>query len=236
MAGKKGRSGRKKKVVPKPERKNQVTILPPAPPAPKVELPPVEIIPDQPPAEKTVLEKLREKIASVTTLPRNPTEIISSEPTETNAPPAPPEFEVVAASLEEKYGGAPGVSAEAPPPVGAPPLNLNPGIAHVITPGTVEGILVLVLSGLAKTHGPHWEPSEGDKAILVPAWTAAIDEQAPRWFADSPNKAAWLCLLVTVLYIVSRSKNGAKVIEWGMGKINSLVSRLGGSTKTESQE
>ena len=234
MAGRKGRSGRKKKTA-TPTAKNQpakmqVTVLPPAPPAPAPAPVPEGMEVEQAPG---LLEGVKDKIKSLV----SPTAITSSGTTESSESSAPAEFEVIAERMEEKYGGAPGApEGEQVPPSSDPPFSVNPGVAHVVTPETVEAFLVMVLTGLEKTYGPQWHPSESDKTVLVPVYTAAIDEQAPRWFADSQNKALWVCVFVTVLYIVSRSKTGGRLVEWGMDKVGSLVSKMGGSTKTDSPE
>jgi len=91
---------------------------------------------------------------------------------------------------------------------------------------------VMIFGGLGKAYGDHWKLDETDKTVLVPVYTAAIDEQAPRWFAESENKALWIAIIVTVLFIVSRSKNGGRLVEWGIDKVSTLVSRVGGTIKT----
>jgi hypothetical protein len=232
MAGKKGRSGRKKKAVKKAASKALVKTLQPLPMVElqpeKVEEPRVENLAPTP----SLMEKMKTTITNL--LPKNPTETHSSESTDDDSAPAEAsasaEFEVLAAKLEEKYGA--GDSTPAPPPTAASPLSIHPGTGHVITPSTVERFIVMVLNGMAKAHGNHWQPTQEDTDVLVPVYTAAIDEQAPRWFADSENKALWICALTTIIFVVSRSKSGGKVIEWGMEKMATLVSRAGATTKT----
>lgn len=160
----------------------------------------------------------------------NPTPNISSGSTNNSpapAAPAPAEFEVIAAGLEDKYAGGPA------PQASSAPASINPGPAQVIAPKTVEAFLTSILGGMAKTYGDHWEATETDKAILVPTWTSAIDEQAPRWFADSPNKAAWLCFIVTVLWVLARSHSGKRLIDLGASKLLALFPAAVGSATDE---
>lgn len=152
----------------------------------------------------------------------------TDEPAPSNAP-APAEFEVLAAKLEDKYSAGDGGTTGAGTPG---PTSIDPGLGHVITPGTVESFLVMFFDGLAKAHGKHWELSEADKTVLVPVHVALVDEQAPRWFADSQNKALWTWTFVMALFIMTRSTAGARLMEWGMEKMGSLVSKVGGTTKT----
>jgi hypothetical protein len=232
MAGVKGRSGRKKKAVKaKPQRSQRVEVLRPAP---KLELPPVEIKPEPTAVENpepTILEKMRAKLTNL--LPAgSPTPKDSSESTEADthepAQSSTPEFEVVAAKLEDKYdAGASGESA--PPPNSSAP---SPGVGNVVSPATVESFLMMIFNGVAKVHGDQWKLTETDKAVLVPSNVAMIDEQAPRWFADSENKALWVWTFVMLFFIMSRSKAGARLVEWATQKVDSMVSRAGGSTKT----
>jgi hypothetical protein len=227
VAGTKGRSGRKK----------QTTVKKQQPRQPRVEiLPPVTTTENQPPLveekKPSLLETMRVKIVGL--LPQASSPQASSpqneSPTQSDSGASTPEFEVVAEKMEEKYGSAGEPATGSGPNVATPPLNVGPG--HVITPSTVESWLVMIFGGLSKAYGEHWKLDETDKTVLVPVYTAAIDEQAPRWFAESENKALWIAVIVTVLFIVSRSKNGGRLVEWGIDKIGSLVSKVGGSTKT----
>lgn len=224
MAGKKGRSGRKKKLKSqKPRQQQRVEILPPA----VVESQPEKVEEKKPSLLETMKGKISGLLAS-----NNPEPLPQSEsPIPSGSSASTPEFEVVAAKLEDKYA-SPGepASGTGPDVVAPPSLNVGPG--HVITPSTVEAWLVMIFGGLSKAYGKHWELGETDKTVLVPVYTAAIDEQAPRWFAESENKALWIAVIVTVLFVVSRSKNGGRLVEWGVDKISSLVSRVGGTTKT----
>jgi hypothetical protein len=222
VAGKKGRSGRKKATIKKQ--------LPRRPPVAEV-LPPVELIPENPPAENekkplSLLDKMRDKIQLLLPQAEEPNPQ-SESPTPSGSNGSTPEFEVIAERLEEKYEGVSGEPAAAAP--GPEGVTLGPG--HVITPSTVEAWLVMIFGGLSKAYGSHWKLDEMDKTVLVPVYTAAIDEQAPRWFAESENKALWIVIIVTVLFIVSRSKNGGRLVEWGIDKVSALVSRVGGTTK-----
>lgn len=221
MAGKKGRSGRKKSTVKKQQpRQQRVEVLPP-----------VALVPDNPPAENvevknpSLLDKMKSRIQLLLPQaeenPQSPTPSGSSEST--------PEFEVLAEQLENKYGEVSGEPAAAVPGPEATQINLGPG--HVIPPSMVESWLMIIFGGLEKAHGAHWKLSETDKTVLVPVYTSAIDEQAPRWLAESPNRNAWIAVLVTLFLVLSRTKSGGRLVEWGIDKVSSLVSKAGGTIK-----
>jgi hypothetical protein len=135
---------------------------------------------------------------------------------------------VVAARLEEKYDAGASSENTHPPQASA----ASPSVGHVVSPQTVENFLMMIFNGVAKVHGDQWKLTETDKAVLVPSNVAMIDEQAPRWFADSENKALWVWTFVMLFFIMSRSKAGARLVEWATKKVDSMVSRAGGTTKT----
>lgn len=226
MAGKKGRSGRKKMTI-----KKKTAVL----------LPPVALLPEHPPAaaavvevpaEKPLLEKMKEKISNLIPMAAAPEAAGESpSPTPNSSASNTPEFEVVAAEIENKYADGEPAAARPGPETVIPPVSFGPG--HVLPPETVRSILVMTFGGLAKAHGKHWELAEMDADFLTPVNVSMLDEQAPRWLADSPNRNFWVWVIVMVLFIVSRAKSGGRVIEWGMDKIGGLVSRVGGSTKTD---
>lgn len=136
---------------------------------------------------------------------------ILTESTSSNA------FAETVADLEAKYpAGAPGA------PSGSPDLGAGGGPApEVIAPpkpfctaAQCGKWLKFVFNGLENAHGPRWHLEKDEMEAYAEATAEMLNEQAPRWLAESPNKALYLWLVATLLIVGSRSESGEKLISW----------------------
>lgn len=200
MAGKKGRSGRKKK---KPGTRKQS---------------PAQRRPSQSSGKENDMSSTSRAPSPLSTdvnlngSPENPTLPFSDANTAFNA---------TAARLEEKYSGGdvpPGGEAAAAEPEIIPP------VSQYVSPETMRQLLEVTFGGLARLHGDHWEVSSLDLDLLEPVNTAALNELFNKlsWLRESEFKACWTWALVMALFIGSRSKAGHQLIE----KLMEMVTRI----------
>lgn len=196
MAGMKGRSGRKKKIL----------KLKAAEP------------------EKTTSPSLLDQVGAVfQSQQTNPSESapIPTASIDSNAA----AFHRAAQDLTDKYPAAavgggpdsvpPGMAGGAAPEVIPPPKPF-------CTPEQCAKWLKFVFNGLENAHGPRWHMERDELEAYAESTAEMLNEQAPAWLAESPNKALYLWLMATALIIGSRSENGEKLISWFTEKISNF--------------
>jgi len=133
------------------------------------------------------------------------------------------EFEATAARLEEKYSAGEGAPGAEPEPEVIPPDGAEPPPRGVVSDATMRLILARVFAGLEKTHGAHWHLEAEDLDLLSPINVDAVNEWAALvGFTDSRYKATIAWSVVMALFIASRSKAGALLLE----KLAEAISRL----------
>jgi hypothetical protein len=216
MAGKKGRSGRKK---------NQGTRRPSNPSSGLTA------------KGKSMLQEVRTVIIGESQ-PTHPRISLAEDPeasptvtsSKTNS-----EFEQTASRLESEYGGAAAPDSPEVPTGEVIPPNGGPG--QIVSSETMRRILKGIFSGLEKAHGEQWHVDESDLDMLEPFNTNALTELVTKvpWLAESEYKATMAWALVMSIFIASRSKAGAQLIE----KITEAVGRVftrGATTKPASPE
>jgi len=129
------------------------------------------------------------------------------------------------AGIHEKFG--------APPPADPQPgqqqtesrVDPGPGVVeppldHDFIPrDTVRELLELFFSSLSKRHGSHWKLSGDESRALTPVTVDMVNEQGPRLFGESDNRALWIFMMVMGTFIAVRSEAGGRLIEWIMDTI-----------------
>jgi hypothetical protein len=124
------------------------------------------------------------------------------------------------AQIHDQFGPSPdtppGGSASSEPP---PPIDPGPGVVeppdHDFMPReTIAQILELIFSGVAKRYGKQHELSPDESRALTPLTVDMVNEQGPRLFGESENRALWIWLTVMGIFIAARSESGARLVEW----------------------
>lgn len=134
-------------------------------------------------------------------------------------------FAQTAADLQEKYPaadmGGPGGGAPAGAGVGPAPEVIPPP-RPFCTAAQCEKWLGFVFKGLENAHGPRWHMDRDEMEAYAEATAEMLNEQAPRWLAESPNKALYLWMVATALIVGSRSQSGEKLISWLTEKLSNF--------------
>jgi hypothetical protein len=115
-------------------------------------------------------------------------------------------------SQDAQPGGSP--SSEPPPPIDPGPGVVEPPDHDFMPRDTIAQILELIFSGVAKRYGKQHELSPDESRALTPLTVDMVNEQGPRLFGESENRALWIWLTVMGIFIAARSESGARLVEW----------------------
>lgn len=132
------------------------------------------------------------------------------------------------AEIREKFGPSPEPDNSAPGG-SPPPMDPGPGVVeppdHDFIPReTIAQVLELIFSGVAKRYGQQHRLSQDESRALTPLTVDMVNEQGPRVFGESENRALWIWFSVMAIFIAARSESGARLVEWfsnivtGVGK------------------
>jgi hypothetical protein len=126
------------------------------------------------------------------------------------------------AQVKEQFGpspdaGPPGASAPGPEPNRG--QDFGPGVVeppdHDFIPReTIRQLLEVFFSAASKRYGDQWKLSTDESRALTPVTVDMVNEQGPRLFAESANRALWIWVTVMGIFIAVRSEAGARLVEW----------------------
>lgn len=94
--------------------------------------------------------------------------------------------------------------------------------SHFLPPDTVRQLLDL---GFCKDKGALKRLTGDESRALTPLTVDMIDEQGPRLFEGSQNRALWVWLTAMGVFIGVRSETGEKAIQWILDNIAGAVNR-----------
>ncbi|HZU33686.1 MAG TPA: hypothetical protein VFB79_21410 [Candidatus Angelobacter sp.] len=125
------------------------------------------------------------------------------------------------APSEPAQSGAPGTGPE-PAQAPQPEPTFDPPDHNFVPEATVRAILESAFSSASKRHGAHWQLSPDESRSLTPITVDMVNEQGPRLFGESQNRALFIWVAVMGVFIAVRSEAGARLIEWIMDKITGV--------------